>query len=779
MAAVVMSAVVAVGAQAVVAGANVATTLPWSAFGPSPDLAVDAGNGRVFVSSGGTSNLLAVTNLSGALLGTVALAGPSAGLTLHAGTLYVAEPSAYAIAAYNPSTLVLEHTYSTAPYSTPEYLTVVGPRIWFGTGTCPTTPGTIASLNLQTGKVLADGEPGLVCPRLLASPKLPGVLFAYNSGSSGGGPSDSMWKFSVTSVIPKLLAESTTPTMSIGAQAVITSDGSSLWVTGNYPYQVVQLRTSDLQPTGQVINDGFVPDALTTVPGSPNLAMTMQAQPGVPNVQVFAPGASTRSFGYNAQDPDLSQVAPFGLTATPDGKHLLVLTVSSEGTELNVIKIAGATGPAILSSVLPVSGPAEGGQTVTLSGLGLLGTTKVLLGGASQVASYSVRSDTELQFKTGAVGQGEDDQVYVLGPGGWADEGPTYTYNMPTPSSVPTPGAGSTAWPTDHYSNTRVADYPSEQIITPANASQIVRYWALPIGTTVTSPPIVVNGVVYLSSLNSQLWAINARTGAVIWQFNGSGTYSSTPAFDNGGVAWVDGNCNLYYVNAQTGSVIWDVKPGGPSCGEPMVINGRVSVTVGTSLVAYDEQTGALDWQSAPALVNSEASDGNVIVAASTNNIYAFDSSTGAILWSQSPGANTDFGAPAIANGRVYIPVGQELYALDLQTGAIDWWHGLPNLWTVIGPPLATPTTVYLLGRRYDAATGVDLGAGPAPQQFDTGLVAGDLFVTNLRITQLSTNQLVYSSPDCCWSQSSAPAVVNGVIYIVVQGRLLAYGLPS
>ncbi|HEY3605873.1 MAG TPA: PQQ-binding-like beta-propeller repeat protein [Pseudonocardiaceae bacterium] len=67
-----------------------------------------------------------------------------------------------------------------------------------------------------------------------------------------------------------------------------------------------------------------------------------------------------------------------------------------------------------------------------------------------------------------------------------------------------------------------------------------------PTGTATTAPVNVANGVVYGGSINStatSMFAIDARTGAILWSFNSGGSVTGGAAIAAGSVYWGSGYC--------------------------------------------------------------------------------------------------------------------------------------------------------------------------------------------------------------------------------------------
>jgi outer membrane protein assembly factor BamB len=55
--------------------------------------------------------------------------------------------------------------------------------------------------------------------------------------------------------------------------------------------------------------------------------------------------------------------------------------------------------------------------------------------------------------------------------------------------------------------------------------------------------------------------------------------------------------------------------------------------------------------------------------------VFAFNASTGALVWSYKAGSSVIPLAPslAVANGVVYVGLGQSLYGLNARTGVVHW----------------------------------------------------------------------------------------------------------
>lgn len=104
---------------------------------------------------------------------------------------------------------------------------------------------------------------------------------------------------------------------------------------------------------------------------------------------------------------------------------------------------------------------------------------------------------------------------------------------------------------------------------TVAWATQIARVSADDVST-----PAISNGVLYVGSLDNLLYALNAANGQVIWQAANVGGIDSSPAVANGIVYFASFNGKIYALDANTHAVLWSYATGGKSFSSPIVVNG-------------------------------------------------------------------------------------------------------------------------------------------------------------------------------------------------------------
>jgi PQQ-dependent dehydrogenase (methanol/ethanol family) len=166
------------------------------------------------------------------------------------------------------------------------------------------------------------------------------------------------------------------------------------------------------------------------------------------------------------------------------------------------------------------------------------------------------------------------------------------------------------------YNQTRY--YPNRQI-NRSNVGKLRPAWIFQtdVRESLETSPIVVNGVMYVTTSFSHLYALDARTGQQLWHYAHKmgpvTTYCCGP--NNRGVA-VYGNLvylatldsKLIALDAKTGQVVWQTVVADPELGysetmAPTAVEGKI--LIGTNggeygirgfLRAYDAQTGKMLW---------------------------------------------------------------------------------------------------------------------------------------------------------------------------------------
>jgi len=167
-----------------------------------------------------------------------------------------------------------------------------------------------------------------------------------------------------------------------------------------------------------------------------------------------------------------------------------------------------------------------------------------------------------------------------------------------------------------NYHQTRY--YPSSQI-NAGNVSKLRPAWIFQteVMDTMETSPIVINGVMYVTTAFNHVYALDARTGQQLWHYKHDmgpiTTYCCGP--NNRGVAAYGDmvylgtlDAKLVALDAKTGKLVWEQQIADPELGysetmAPTAVNGKI--LIGTNggeygirgfVKAYDAKTGDLLW---------------------------------------------------------------------------------------------------------------------------------------------------------------------------------------
>ena len=189
-----------------------------------------------------------------------------------------------------------------------------------------------------------------------------------------------------------------------------------------------------------------------------------------------------------------------------------------------------------------------------------------------------------------------------------------------SPSTLSAQGAAAN-WPTygGDYSAWR---YSKLDQINAANVKEMVPIWAFQTGdyqSGLQSTPIVIDGVMYVSTGSNQIYALDAASGEVIWRFRYDATGPTDVGYapQNRGLAFGHGlvymgtlDNSVVAVDSRTGKEVWRVRVQDPAqCGcnisaaplfvkELVVVGGTGGDSANRgSLTAFDARTGRFAWR--------------------------------------------------------------------------------------------------------------------------------------------------------------------------------------
>lgn len=298
--------------------------------------------------------------------------------------------------------------------------------------------------------------------------------------------------------------------------------------------------------------------------------------------------------------------------------------------------------------------------------------------------------------------------------------------------------------------------------------------WTVDLGTKVRSSPLiaVISGfnnddpVVYLSGHNGRTYALDARTGTVLWtspndndDFEEDGLYRASPALVDGYIYMATSRGNVYKLNATTGAIVWRSTPfpGSHPYPNANVPANWVTTGWGTAPGNIQDYWGYTQIFSTPNVVDIPGVGKVVFVIAHGKkewdwpgatfavHLFAIDANTGARLWASDAMGGNNRDAAAV--------------------GEVDTnYDGNPDTWRAF----VNPTDGYVYA--FNVVDGINSGSGTWAWSKYTGykkhrsdpvLYCGVVFGGNERAMYALTAAEGYSIWDDVDSDGAGPDQAN------------------
>jgi outer membrane protein assembly factor BamB len=206
--------------------------------------------------------------------------------------------------------------------------------------------------------------------------------------------------------------------------------------------------------------------------------------------------------------------------------------------------------------------------------------------------------------------------------------------------------------------------------------------WKVKMAPTESSP-VVRGGLVYVGDWSGKLYALNARSGRVVWTYQTGNKIKDGVAYAGGRVYFGSYDTHVYALNARTGKLVWRtgaqqrLGATGTFYSTPAVAYGRVYIgSTDGKMYSFGATSGKLRWShgtgsyvyASPAVWNRRVYAGSY-----NGTFYAWDAATGDVRWKFKT-AGPISGSAVVINGVVYVACfGGRTYGLDARTGKVLW----------------------------------------------------------------------------------------------------------
>jgi len=349
-------------------------------------------------------------------------------------------------------------------------------------------------------------------------------------------------------------------------------------------------------------------------------------------------------------------------------------------------------------------------------------------------------------------------------------------------------------WPQYGFTAAGRRENTQETILTRKTVPHLVQKWSAQIATGHSFAPAVANGIVYVGSGDQHLYALDAKTGAQVWNAATGGAIVSSPAVADGAVYVGTTDSHVYAFDAETGALRWATPVGGYEVTSPVTVaKGLVYAGTIGGAFAISTKTGIVKWSTGP-IIHVEwaapaVSDGIAYFGNAANELRAFDAGTGASLWSQYlQGYGSSVSAPATYKGSVFISDGMHLWAFDAKTGQMHWTSPeayAPDSGIAIADGHVYAMDVTGLLQTYDAATGALkwTNTGQFRDYAVPALANGVIYLGGSSGNASTLSAYDTHTGKSLWQDQSTsgfgtPTISNGMLYIGNDNTFKAYGLP-
>ena len=201
--------------------------------------------------------------------------------------------------------------------------------------------------------------------------------------------------------------------------------------------------------------------------------------------------------------------------------------------------------------------------------------------------------------------------------------------------------------------------------------------WKYPTEGGICSSPVIWEGNVYIGSEDNTMYCLRTDNGRIVWSCPTRGRIRSSPRVALDHVFFGSDDGELYALNARSGREVWRYKAGGPIRSTACVEDDLVFFGCTDGYVyALEIQTGHSLWRfrTNREVISSPAVFDNLLIVGSGDwSVYAFDHKSGFNIWRRRTN-HAVIASPTIAGGQIYIgSADKNMYCLDVHTGRIIW----------------------------------------------------------------------------------------------------------
>ena len=280
--------------------------------------------------------------------------------------------------------------------------------------------------------------------------------------------------------------------------------------------------------------------------------------------------------------------------------------------------------------------------------------------------------------------------------------------------------------------------------------------WKYTVKGRITSTPAVRDGRIYFAAYDGSFYALSSSDGSLAWSFQTESerrftaknlhgiqpagelkpdpwdTYLSSPAIWEDKVYFGSGDGNVYALDARTGALRWKFHTGDVVHASPTIAKGIVYIgSWDRNFYALDARDGSEKWRYATGSdpqnhnqegIQSSAAvvDGTVYFGSRDSHVYALDALSGAVKWINSTNYSWVLASPAVSQGVVYYPTSDssKLFAVNAADGTVRFTVDFKG-WPIFSSPAIADGVLYV-GSTEGTLEAVDLKSKAISWSFST-----------------------------------------------------------
>jgi len=198
-------------------------------------------------------------------------------------------------------------------------------------------------------------------------------------------------------------------------------------------------------------------------------------------------------------------------------------------------------------------------------------------------------------------------------------------------------------------------------------------------GIVFESSPVYWEGMIFAGSFDRNMYALDAKSGELMWKYECRDKVNSMACIDKGRIYFASKDQNVYCCDAKDGSLIWKFHTQDEVASSPIVHDGKVYIgSFDKVFYCIDAESGTQVWKF---VTQGEVyhpnrpliHDGIVYFTSFDNNLYAVNADNGNLVWKLRTAEFGNAYAPTFYDGRLYLVTRDgNLLAISMD-GRIEW----------------------------------------------------------------------------------------------------------